>query len=377
MSIIAASRHSFQAFAIIFFSAFLLLISSDRGLSQSKYGSLKDVIVRSQSSDDTIRAANVLTGFRTNVTQQLGGHGTNSSSLAKRAPASEADFQRAKEHGDIAYDQIQAAFSGCETNAQEFPLEALNNGWTRRRDQNDPLEEVWFDVFTDLIKPKEDKIPTNERVFNVRVHQDKPFTNSQGEQVNEASPQARYYHYIVPVISAIVISEMNSPSNQVRRRYTMAQPPKTPPASQYIADHLVPPLNRWSDVTWTLWKEKAGGSANNLRYIAHDAVENDDTDSIASYVFTKARNSEDVPYPGLEFGMDSREGRALLGTPNGIGTARLLIDRAKQLGKRELRVRIFTSNTSGLCMLWDMVPQDQPGSSGGRHRMKRHHGHYL
>ncbi len=137
------------------------------------------------------------------------------------------------------------------------------------------------------------------------------------------------------------------------------------PSSQYITDHLVPPLNRWSDVTWTIWKEKAGDTANNLRYLAHDAVENEATDEIAAYIFAKARNSQDVPYPGLDFGMDSREGRALLGTPNGIGTARILIDRAKELGKRELRVKIFTSDTNGLCMLWDMVPsKSQPRGFG-------------
>ncbi|KAL8895341.1 MAG: hypothetical protein Q9207_008209, partial [Kuettlingeria erythrocarpa] len=276
------------------------------------------------------------------------------STLVKRDPASEEEFERAKEHGDVAYNEIQAAFSGCDSNAQEFAPEALNNGWTRKRDQNDPLEKVWADAFQDLIKPEGDKIPTKERVFNVRVNQDKPFTNKQGEQVDEFSPSARYYQYYVPVISAIVISEINSPFNQVRRRYVFADKPV--PSSQYIAGHLVPPLNRWSDVTWTIWKEKAGDTANNLRYLAHDAIENEATDEIAAYIFAKARNSQDVPYPGLDFGMDSREGRALLGTPNGIGTARILIDRAKELGKRELRVRIFTSDTNGLCMLWDMVP---------------------
>lgn len=181
--------------------------------------------------------------------------------------------------------------------------------------------------------------------------------------LQEFSASARYYQYYVPVISAIVISEMNSPFNQVRRRYVFANKPV--PSNQYIADHLVPPLNRWSDVTWTIWNEKAGDTANNLRYIAHDAVENEATDEIAAYIFAKARNSQDVPYPGLDFGMDSREGRALLGTPNGIGTARILIDRAKELGKRELRVRIFTSDTNGLCMLWDMVPpKSQPRGLG-------------
>lgn len=42
--------------------------------------------------------------------------------------------------------------------------------------------------------------------------------------------------------------------------------------------------------------------------------------------------------PGLSFGMETDEGEALLGTPNGICTARLLVDKAAELGRRELKV---------------------------------------
>lgn len=84
---------------------------------------------------------------------------------------------------------------------------------------------------------------------------------------------------------------------------------------------------------------------------------------------------EDEPeWPGLSFGMDSDEGKALLGTPNGIGTARLLIDRAAQLGRRELKVYMFARHDGKYCMLWDMAPPghvSSPGHGGKKRRVQR------
>lgn len=47
-----------------------------------------------------------------------------------------------------------------------------------------------------------------------------------------------------------------------------------------------------------------------------------------------------MTFPGLEFGVDTEEGEALLGTPNGMGTAWLLYDRSRELGRRNLKARI-------------------------------------
>lgn len=70
------------------------------------------------------------------------------------------------------------------------------------------------------------------------------------------------------------------------------------------------------------------------------------------------KEASDLPFPGLAYGMDSPQGRALLGTPNGIGAARLLIDRAATLGRREIRIHIFwpDGNANYPCMLIDMAP---------------------
>lgn len=77
------------------------------------------------------------------------------------------------------------------------------------------------------------------------------------------------------------------------------------------------------------------------------------------------------PWPGARFeiGLGGREGGAmdgdaeglaLLGTPNSANVVWMLVDRARVLGKRRLRVHVFVElgedNMPVRCMLWDMIP---------------------
>ncbi|KAI4137304.1 MAG: hypothetical protein LQ341_005203 [Variospora aurantia] len=180
-------------------------------------------------------------------------------------------------------------------------------------------------------------------------------------------------------------------------------------ASERHADEKVPPLSRWSDITWTIWTELSGNN-HNLRHLGHDNTANLRAAHIIEYIFTKhgrsdsssngsssdsssnssdgsqkgsqagssagssADDEDELDFPGLEFGIDTNEGQALR-TPNGIGTATLLIDRARQLGKRELKVNIFTREDGQYCTLWDMAPIGQPstsGQGGKKHRVREH-----
>ena len=68
--------------------------------------------------------------------------------------------------------------------------------------------------------------------------------------------------------------------------------------------------------------------------------------------------------------MDSAEGRALLGTPNGIGAARLLIDRASELGRRDIRFHIFYSEPDSPCMMIDMRPAQAQSRALARRRIE-------
>ncbi|KAL8976579.1 MAG: hypothetical protein Q9177_006825, partial [Variospora cf. flavescens] len=211
-------------------------------------------------------------------------------------------------------------------------------------------------------------------------------------------PLAIHKQYYFPSLSAIVIGDINSPANQVRRRF------------RNILKKPVPSNLEIADGTWTMWTELSGNN-HNLRYLGHDNTANLRAAHIIEYIFTKhgrsdsssdgsssdsssdssdgsqqgsqagssagssADDEDELDFSGLEFGMDTDEGKALLGTPNVIGTARLLIDRARQLGKRELKVNIFTREDGQYCMLWNMAPVGRPsisGRGGKKHRVRGH-----
>lgn len=87
-------------------------------------------------------------------------------------------------------------------------------------------------------------------------------------------------------------------------------------------------LSRWSDVSWLGWKwacEKDGVDSGSLRYIYRKTVENDDAKHVIDEIYD-AHGIELEDWPGYRFNMDSDDGRALLGTPNGFGSAFFLLD---------------------------------------------------
>jgi hypothetical protein len=58
-------------------------------------------------------------------------------------------------------------------------------------------------------------------------------------------------------------------------------------------------------------------------------------------------------WPGTTFDMECEEGRAILGTPNGAGTAWLLIQHKKQLGDRRIeKVTIFYAENESDLWRW-------------------------
>ncbi|KAL8782272.1 MAG: hypothetical protein Q9213_005546, partial [Squamulea squamosa] len=265
--------------------------------------------------------------------------------------ASKEDFDNFKRQGDIAYNQMIAALEGCESRVQDYDSAALANGWTRSQDIKYTPGVVWENAVKQVAG--ENKVPTSATSFYVNLQQDKDFTNRLGQLVKLVPNEANFKQWYIPASSAIIVSNIRSPLAEVRRRFEFAG--ETVPSSQDINDKYIPPLARWSDVTWTMWKEKGGG--NDLQYIGHDFIANPKTESVMDYIFEQAGKGDDPPeFPGLEFGMDSDEGRALLGTPNGIGAARLLIDRASQLGRRDIRIHIFHSEPESPCLFINMKP---------------------
>lgn len=102
-----------------------------------------------------------------------------------------------------------------------------------------------------------------------------------------------------------------------------------------------------------------------LRYIGHEDISNFESEEVMDYVFQRKRPGVAETWPGEEFGLDQEEGLALLATPNGLGTAWLLIDRAATLGRRVtgVRVRIWKNEENFWYMLWDLGEHPDEGSA--------------
>ena len=98
----------------------------------------------------------------------------------------------------------------------------------------------------------------------------------------------------------------------------------------------LPDLKRWSDVAYMVWAaecKKKGQPISNLQHIFSSPFENAESQGII------ARAMETTMEPPLwssrkEYSMDTDEGKAILGSPNGRGVTLLLIQHKAQLGER-------------------------------------------
>ncbi|KAL8960390.1 MAG: hypothetical protein Q9193_002902, partial [Seirophora villosa] len=125
---------------------------------------------------------------------------------------------------------------------------------------------------------------------------------------------ARYRTYYLPRIRAVIIKNMRSPAAVVKDIFRKSGRP-TPPSNEVISNVYAPPLHRWSDVTWVVYRDLDGNNDNdeeekNLQFIGHDQVNNAVSASVMKYVIRRhqpqgnpnARPS--LPFPGFEFGIE-------------------------------------------------------------------------
>ncbi|KAI4098234.1 MAG: hypothetical protein L6R37_006604 [Teloschistes peruensis] len=146
----------------------------------------------------------------------------------------------------------------------------------------------------------------------------------------EIQPGATYSAYYTASPGSIIATNIRSPSSEVKEDY--------PDISPADLERSVSALNRFSDADLIISPDQL----NNLRYIGHESVSNRDTLAIMGHILTATREQNNVPWPELSFGMDGEEGKALLGTPNGLATAWLLYDRYGQLERMAPRVTSWT-----------------------------------
>lgn len=121
------------------------------------------------------------------------------------------------------------------------------------------------------------------------------------------------------------------------------------------------PALHWSDVVFIQWmnecqkhKDTTGQPASDLRYVFRYNITNPITHSVVAGILSKHGQSPE-PWMECKVSPNSLDGKALLGTPNGVGVAYLLIQHKKEFGsKRVGSIDILTvSNDSDLGTLHD------------------------
>ena len=124
------------------------------------------------------------------------------------------------------------------------------------------------------------------------------------------------------------------------------------------------PLRYWSDVAFLCWQDACGGSVSclkGLRWVIVVDVANANSRIVTREVLgiVEGGRMSLEKWPGESFAVSEghdEKGRALLGTPNGAGTAWLLVEHEARLGRRTVdEVRVFGNDDDALCFAFRVV----------------------
>ncbi|KAF1989200.1 hypothetical protein K402DRAFT_419009 [Aulographum hederae CBS 113979] len=143
----------------------------------------------------------------------------------------------------------------------------------------------------------------------------------------------------------------------------------------HATETVIPELNRWSDVAFLTYEYLAREAGDDeydvkgIKYIQQTHVMNADTQRIVAEVIERTGGVYQKWDRAVEISMDSEEGRALIGTPNGVGTAWFLMceffpgwrcsvdsdrNHKKQLGVKSIRgIKVYKMDT---------CPDDETGT---------------
>ncbi|KAF2794315.1 hypothetical protein K505DRAFT_361196 [Melanomma pulvis-pyrius CBS 109.77] len=130
-----------------------------------------------------------------------------------------------------------------------------------------------------------------------------------------------------PTEGFLMISKQYSPAYE--------GPNRSPPVTE------LPNLQHSSDIVFGQWTSIAQGNTKNIKYIVIWSLANMQSASAVAKALSNT-NSEIGNWPGASFNMDTPEGKALLGTPNGVGVGYMLAQHKAQLGKKTIsKVDVF------------------------------------
>ncbi|KAL9605452.1 MAG: hypothetical protein Q9179_001364 [Wetmoreana sp. 5 TL-2023] len=356
-------QHTLGAFLVLALSC--ILLSTYNILSQPQYGSLQGLDSRhtptqAYLSKDIQNIAlpfgekNYSPNFSTSFVRLL---------HTKRAVLT---YEEARCNGERLYNMIKQVYQGTRRSGTSYTQANLDNGWSRitEHQELDPEWDGWFDETLD-------RVPGRNEVVKIAMSQDKPFNNKNGVQ---KGPTGGYYQcYFIRSAAAIIATDIKSPKYLLEMQQKSAQE----------IPNLIPPLTVFSDVMWTVWKllleknspddghadddpenhTKEPTDPSRLRYIGHDFINNENNVAVMEHIYeqTKAdaeaqgKPEPNTEYPGLSFDLESPNGLALLGTPNGVGTGWVLMDQFRYLGPRKVTVTIFTGDDDAyMNMVWHL-----------------------
>ncbi|KAL8677130.1 MAG: hypothetical protein Q9224_007220, partial [Gallowayella concinna] len=152
--------------------------------------------------------------------------------------------------------------------------------------------------------------------------------------------------FYIPFSNAILMTGTHSPRAHMRRKGI---------PEDKIEQHI-PRLNTISDVVWEQWKSVAH-EPGKLRFYAIDTVVNEVSSPLLDYLFRREGSPQEMAWEDrLTFGLDTDEGKALFGAPNGIAVAWLLTNHHGALGRRDPRVSIFRGEGKRH-MIWELIPE--------------------
>lgn len=275
----------------------------------------------------------------------------------------------------LNYKVIQEALAGTRAPAKDYGEDDIKNGWSKEplfRSIPAGFDEAFKAIGKNVFPNIGERVPTFQETIGINLVQDIPFLNSAGKK-QDVSPtsltSAPTLNNLCPSPSRPATTSKPTTNASTSPNGTPSSPP-TPAAPNTCSRpskknpaalaKRIPPLNRQSDVLWAVWKSTTPFPAD-LRYIGRDIITNDDTRGVMNDIFAQGPTGKPLLWPGASFEIDTKEGQALLGTPNGLATAYILADRAAAMGRRSISVRIWAAETQplnqGYRMLFDMAPR--------------------
>ncbi|KAL8702558.1 MAG: hypothetical protein Q9201_004275 [Fulgogasparrea decipioides] len=320
------SQHSPVSFLALAGLAFFLI--SFLSLLQPEQGRVQNLISRQPSSEDQLLTTTVKSNaipFGNHFYSHNFSDPSFYSPHDKRAPI--LNFNDVVCYGQAYWDEVQRVYQG------RIPSRGMTFGHTGR-------------------------IIEDHEINQTAMLQDQSYRSVGGS--NELKAGGKYDISYIRSAAAIIANDIKSPLSMIIKEGIPFQQ-----ATSYI-----------SDMAWTVWSDiltrndPANGPADTLaanqkygphdpgrlQHLGHDFVVNGDSKAIMQHVIRlHGDGTLELPWSGLTYGMDTNEGLALLGTPNGKGTARLLMDRFHDLGERKPTVTIWMAgNEKLLNMVWHL-----------------------